>query len=35
VKIACTTTGGQSREMLLKEKPDYLINKLTELLNLV
>jgi HAD superfamily hydrolase (TIGR01509 family) len=35
VKIACVTTGGQPREILVKEKPDYIINNLMELLNLV
>ena len=35
VKMACVTTGPQKREMLEKEKPDYIINNLTELLNLV
>lgn len=35
VKIACVTTGGQPKEILVTEKPDYLINNLTELLTLV
>jgi HAD superfamily hydrolase (TIGR01509 family) len=35
VKIACMTTGGQPKEMLEKEKPDYLINTLLELLDIV
>ncbi|NYZ75991.1 HAD family hydrolase [Candidatus Micrarchaeota archaeon] len=35
VKIACVTTGGQPKEILVKEKPDYIINNLPELLNLV
>ena len=35
VKIACVTTGPQKREILEKEKPDYIINNLTGLLDLV
>jgi len=35
VKIACVTTGPQKREMLEKEKPDCIINNLTDLLDLV
>lgn len=35
VKVACATTGVQKKEMLEKEKPDYLINNLAELLKLV
>lgn len=35
VRIACVTTGPQPKEILLKEKPDYLIDNLMELLDLV
>jgi len=35
VKIACVATGGQPKEILEKEKPDYLIKNLIELLNLI
>jgi pyrophosphatase PpaX len=35
VKIACVTTGPQPKELLMKEKPDYLISNLSELLKLI
>ncbi|NYZ76621.1 HAD family hydrolase [Candidatus Micrarchaeota archaeon] len=35
VKIVCVTTGSQPKEILMREKPDYLINNLPELLDLV
>jgi len=35
VKIACVTTGPQKRELLEKEKPDYIINNLSELMDLI
>jgi pyrophosphatase PpaX len=35
VKIACTTTGAQKRETLEKEKPDYIVDTITEILKLV
>jgi len=35
VKIACVTTGPQSRETLAKEKPDYLMHNLIELPKLI
>lgn len=35
VKIACVTTGAQKRETLEKEKPDYLIDNLMEILNII
>jgi HAD superfamily hydrolase (TIGR01509 family) len=35
VKIACVTTGLQPREILVKEKPDYIISKITEILTVL
>jgi pyrophosphatase PpaX len=35
VKIACTTTGAQKREILEKEKPDYIVDNITEILRLL
>ncbi|MEM3555572.1 MAG: HAD family hydrolase [Candidatus Micrarchaeia archaeon] len=35
VKIACVITGPQKRRILEKEKPDYLINNLSELVDLI
>lgn len=35
VKIACVTTGPQSRELLEKEEPDYIIDNLMELPKLI